>query len=70
MGAFFQDLTLEIKVVIGTERINPLKTETPKRIIWQTHSSENIIIYIWKIITRDPSINTMDHPGITVSNFM
>ena len=36
----------------------------------QNRSSEKEVQYFLKIITCDPSIYTMDHPDLTVSNFM
>ena len=36
----------------------------------QNQSSEKEIQYFLKIITSDTSIYTMDHPDLTVSNFM
>ena len=39
-------------------------------LLWPNQSFEKEIQYFIKIITCDPSIYTMDHPDLTVSNFM
>ena len=36
----------------------------------QHHSSEKKIQYFFEIITCDPSLYIIDHPDLTVSNFM